>query len=113
MLATGHDSLGLLLQIADEGFDGVHQENVILENLKPEQILGKLSEEEAKAGAVTDTFTPPPIDSILNLYDLEQVLLLRFVLFIVLHLCRCDGRMHSSLCHRWKCFSGCRWHMQA
>ena len=60
------------VQIADEGFDGVHQENVILENIPKEKILGKLSEEEAKAGAASATFTPPPIDSILNLYDLEQ-----------------------------------------
>lgn len=51
----------------------MHQENVILENLPKEKILGKLSEEEAKAGTVTSTFTPPAIDSILNLYDLEQV----------------------------------------
>ena len=61
------------LQIADEGFDGVHQENVILENIPKEKILGKLSEEEAKGGAATSTFTAPPIDSILSLYDLEQV----------------------------------------
>jgi hypothetical protein len=63
------------LQIADEGFDGVHQESVIFENLPKEKILGKLSEEEAKAGADESTFEPPPIDSILNLYDLEQVLI--------------------------------------
>jgi hypothetical protein len=61
------------LQIADEGFDGVHQESVIFENLPKEKILGKLSEEEAKAGADESTFEPPPIDSVLNLYDLEQV----------------------------------------
>jgi hypothetical protein len=62
------------VQIADEGFDGVHQESVILDNLPKEKILGKLSAEEAQASAETDTFEPPPIDSILNLYDLEQVL---------------------------------------
>ena len=64
----------VVMQIADEGFDGVHQENVILENIPKEKILGKLSPEEAKAGAAAATFEAPPIDSILNLYDMEQVL---------------------------------------
>jgi hypothetical protein len=64
---------GMGVQIADEGFDGVHQESVILENIPKEKILGKLSEQEAKAGVVEETFTAPPIDSVLNLYDLEQV----------------------------------------
>lgn len=68
----------MVVQIADEGFDGVHQENVILENIPKEKILGKLSPEEAKAGATTATFEAPPIDSILNLYDLEQVLVCLF-----------------------------------
>ena len=61
------------VQIADEGFDGVHQENVIMENLKPGQILGKISEEEAQGASHGVEFKAPPIDSILNLYDMEQV----------------------------------------
>lgn len=61
------------VQIADEGFDGVHQENVIMDNLKPEHVLGKISEEEAQGASDGVQFEPPPIDSILNLYDMEQV----------------------------------------
>eukprot|EP00892_Ulva_mutabilis_P012875 jgi/Ulvmu1/9960/UM059_0008.1 len=60
-------------KIADEGFDGVHQENVIMENLKPEHVLGKISDEEAQGASDDVDFKPPPIDSILNLYDMEQV----------------------------------------
>lgn len=51
----------------------MHQENVILENLAPGQVLGKISEEEAKGTSAEVKFEAPPIDSILNLYDMEQV----------------------------------------
>ena len=44
-----------------------------MENLKPEHILGKISEEEAKGAVDEAQFEAPPIESILNLYDLEQV----------------------------------------
>jgi hypothetical protein len=60
-------------QIADEGFDSVHQTSVILENLSKDKILGQISMEEASVAVVGNSFTPPPIDRILNLYDLERV----------------------------------------
>jgi hypothetical protein len=62
-----------LVQIADEGFDGVHQFSVVTENLPKEKILGKISVEEAEGAKEKVTFEAPPIDSILNLYDIEQV----------------------------------------
>jgi hypothetical protein len=53
----------------------VHQESVILENLSNDKLLGKLSAEEAvaKGDADEDTFEAPPIGSVLNLYDIEQI----------------------------------------
>ena len=61
------------MQIADEGFDGVHQLSVILENLSKDKILGKISAEEAAKADTGVDFEPPPIDSILNVYDIEEV----------------------------------------
>ena len=61
------------LQIADEGFDGVHQDSVILENLSKDKVLGVISESEAASSGDEVQFEPPPIESMLNLYDLEAV----------------------------------------
>lgn len=61
------------LQIGDGGFDGVHQLSVILENLDKSKVLGKISAAEAAQADTGPSFEPPPIDSILNLYDIEQV----------------------------------------
>jgi hypothetical protein len=61
------------VQIADEGFDGVHQLSVILENLPKDKILGVISKEEAAQADTGVDFEPPPIESILNLYDIEMV----------------------------------------
>lgn len=61
------------MQIADEGFDGVHQDNVLLENLSKDKILGVISADEAASAADGDKFEAPPIESMLNLYDLEAV----------------------------------------
>lgn len=60
-------------KVADEGFDGVHQESVLTENLPKEKVMGKISAEEAKSGKETISFEAPPIDSVLNLYDLEEI----------------------------------------
>lgn len=60
-------------KIADEGFDGVHQENVLRDNLPADKVLGRLSAEEADAGKEEVEFEAPPIDAMLNLYDIEAV----------------------------------------
>lgn len=61
------------LQIADEGFDGVHQEDVLEGNLGKDKVMGRLSEEDAAKGKAVIAYTPPPLDSVLNLYDLEAI----------------------------------------
>jgi hypothetical protein len=61
------------MQVADEGFDDVHQLSVILENLNRSKILGVLSREDLVGGAKVKAFEPPPIESVLNVYDIEEI----------------------------------------
>eukprot|EP00462_Mataza_sp_D1_P012976 CAMPEP_0175149598 /NCGR_PEP_ID=MMETSP0087-20121206/17338_1 /TAXON_ID=136419 /ORGANISM="Unknown Unknown, Strain D1" /LENGTH=642 /DNA_ID=CAMNT_0016435319 /DNA_START=106 /DNA_END=2034 /DNA_ORIENTATION=- len=56
--------------VADEGFDGVHNDSVITENLPPECIKGIV---EVSKGAVKQEVKRPDIDRCLNLYDFEAV----------------------------------------
>lgn len=51
----------------------MHQEYVLAENLGKDKVMGRLSDEDAAKGKVVIAYTPPPIESVLNLYDLEAI----------------------------------------
>jgi hypothetical protein len=62
--------------VADEGFDPIHPESIIGENMPKVKLLGKVPEGELKEQASeseTKEVERPPLSEVLSLYDMEKV----------------------------------------
>jgi len=61
-------------KVADEGFDPIHPESIIGENMPKVKLLGKVPKDELKGQkSETKEVERPPIDEVLSLYDMEVV----------------------------------------
>mmetsp|Transcript_13066 Transcript_13066/g.36760 ORF Transcript_13066/g.36760 Transcript_13066/m.36760 type:complete len:511 (+) Transcript_13066:286-1818(+) len=60
-------------KVADSGFDPIHPESIIEENMPVVKLLGKIPDDEAKAGGEEKEIAKPPLEEVLSLYDMEAV----------------------------------------
>jgi len=60
-------------KVADDGFDPIHPESIITENIPKEKLLGEVPAHELDGVVTEEEVSRPPLERCLNLYDFEEV----------------------------------------